>query len=363
MPAVFMPLKTERLILRAFRAEDAPALFRLINDWEVVKTLARVPFPYPRKKADEWIASTWRMIEDGTAWHLAVVGEEKGEELLVGSVALTFSKARREAELGYWVGRRFWGHGVAAEAAARLLAWAVPALDVARVTASALIENDRSGAVLRRLGLRETGQGRRDYECRGGMMPVTLFAAAPGELKLPKVAAAEAQPPSAPAAEATPTAEPEASSAANPGAEAEPPSASPAPAPKPLLLVAAVALVDSDGRVLLAQRPPGKSMAGLWEFPGGKVDAGETPEQALIRELREELGIDVHESCLGPFTFASHGYEKFHLLMPLYLCRRWQGQVTPLEGQTLAWVRPAKLSEFPMPPADVPLVAMLRDFL
>jgi 8-oxo-dGTP diphosphatase len=133
--------------------------------------------------------------------------------------------------------------------------------------------------------------------------------------------------------------------------------------PLPVILVVAVALVDADGRVLLAQRPPGKAMAGLWEFPGGKVHEGEAPEAALIRELKEELGIDVAEVCLAPFTFASHRYERFHLLMPLYVCRRWNGTVTPREGQTLAWVRPLKLGEYPMPPADKPLVAMLQDLL
>ena len=133
--------------------------------------------------------------------------------------------------------------------------------------------------------------------------------------------------------------------------------------PLPVVLVVAVALVDVDGRVLLAERPAGKSMAGLWEFPGGKVRADETPEAALIRELKEELDIDVTASCLAPFTFASHGYDDFHLLMPLYVCRRWQGMVTPREGQRLAWVRPPRLEEYPMPPADKPLVAMLRDLL
>ncbi len=130
----------------------------------------------------------------------------------------------------------------------------------------------------------------------------------------------------------------------------------------PIVLVVAVALIDPDGRILLARRPPGKPMAGLWEFPGGKVEAGETPEAALIRELREELGIDTRRSCLAPLTFASHAYDDFHLLMPLYVCRVWKGIATAREGQTLAWVRPAKLDEYPMPPADAPLVAMLRDF-
>jgi len=136
-----------------------------------------------------------------------------------------------------------------------------------------------------------------------------------------------------------------------------------ADASPPIVLVAAVALVDPDGRVLLAERPAGKSMAGLWEFPGGKVKTGETPEAALIRELAEELGIDVPASCLAPFTFASHTYRDFHLLMPLYVCRKWSGAPTAREGQRLAWVRPARLADYPMPPADAPLVASLRDLL
>ena len=133
--------------------------------------------------------------------------------------------------------------------------------------------------------------------------------------------------------------------------------------PKSVVLVAAVALVDADGRVLVAKRPEGKTMAGLWEFPGGKVEDGETPETALVRELHEELGLDVAESCLAPFTFASHAYADFHLLMPLYVCRVWQGVARACEGQEIAWVRPARLRDYPMPPADEPLVAMLQDLL
>ncbi len=129
------------------------------------------------------------------------------------------------------------------------------------------------------------------------------------------------------------------------------------------VLVAAAALIDADGRVLIAKRPEGKAMAGLWEFPGGKVADGELPETALVRELKEELGLDITESCLAPFTFASHVYEDFHLLMPLYLCRIWKGQPVPLEGQELKWVPPMRLGDYPMPPADEPLVALLRDYL
>ncbi len=131
----------------------------------------------------------------------------------------------------------------------------------------------------------------------------------------------------------------------------------------PTLLVVAAALVDVDNRVLIAKRPEGKAMAGLWEFPGGKVGQGELPEAAIIRELKEELDIDVTTSCLAPLTFASHSYDDFHLLMPLYACRVWQGTVRATEGQELKWVRPTRLGDYPMPPADEPLVAIIRDFL
>ncbi len=130
-----------------------------------------------------------------------------------------------------------------------------------------------------------------------------------------------------------------------------------------LILVVAVALVDADGRVLIARRPEGKALAGLWEFPGGKLGANETPEEALIRELREELGIEVKAPCLAPLTFASHAYEDFHLLMPLYVCRRWDGFVQPLEGQALKWAPPKELRAYPMPPADEPLIPHLVDLL
>jgi 8-oxo-dGTP diphosphatase len=130
-----------------------------------------------------------------------------------------------------------------------------------------------------------------------------------------------------------------------------------------VVLVSAVALIDVDGRVLLAQRPEGKSMAGLWEFPGGKIEPNETPEAALIRELEEELGINTWQSCLAPLTFASHSYDSFHLLMPLFACRKWEGTPQPREKQALKWVRPNDLRSYPMPQADIPLVAMLRDLL
>ena len=326
----FAPLVTQRLKLRPLQADDAASLHRLVNDWEVAKTLARVPFPYPRELADEWIASTRAQIAAGTAWHLAVTRDEDGTETLLGCVGLTLdAKNPREAELGYWIGRRHWGQGLGPEAAGRLAHWALANLEIDRLVASVLVDNERSAAVLRRIGFKESGTGSQEFISRGGLMPVRLFSATRMDIAVE----APAQVAAAPATG------------------------------KPTLLVAAVALIDSGNRVLLARRPEGKPLAGLWEFPGGKVAPGETPEKALIRELREELGIDVSAACLGPFTFASHTYEKFHLLMPLYLCRRWQGQVTGMEGQALAWVRPARLGDYAMPPADIPLVAMLRDFL
>ncbi|MFC7473052.1 bifunctional GNAT family N-acetyltransferase/(deoxy)nucleoside triphosphate pyrophosphohydrolase [Dankookia sp. GCM10030260] len=328
-PPDFAPLRTERLTLRPLAPEDAAALHRLVNDWEVAKTLARVPFPYPRELADTWIASTWAQIAAGEAWHLAIIGEENGAEHLVGCIGLTMARDGRTAELGYWLGRRFWGRGMAPEAAARLCRWALANLDIAAIRASALKDNPRSQAVLARIGLRPAGEGVQTFLSRGGQMPVLLF---------------------------------EGGREAITGDAVPVPVAAPAGG-LPVLLVAAVALVDADGRVLLARRPEGKPLAGLWEFPGGKVKPGETPEAALIRELKEELDIDVSAACLGPFTFASHAYEKFHLLMPLYLCRRWEGAVRPVEGQALAWVRPQQLGGYAMPPADKPLVAMLRDFL
>jgi len=323
------PLRTARLVLRPLAVDDAEAIHRLVNDWEVVRMLTRLPFPYPRALADEWIASTAKQMAEGSAYHLAITGDENGQEMLIGCVGVRLDETPGAADLGYWVGKRFWGHGVATEAAGRVASWALANLAIERVRAKVLLDNPASAAVLRRLGFRETGVDTEEVLARGGAQPVTVFEAGRDDIFGRVHGEAVAAPAGA----------------------------------KPVLLVAACALIDADTRVLLARRPEGKRMAGLWEFPGGKVNPGETPEVALIRELREELGIDVTEACLAPFSFASHAYETFHLLMPLYLCRRWQGFVRPLEGQALAWVRPDRLGEYDMPAADKPLVPLLRDFL
>jgi 8-oxo-dGTP diphosphatase len=324
-PDAFEPLKTERLILRPLVPEDAEAMHWLVNDWEVTRNLATVPFPYPRELADDWIQSTRRSLAEGRAYQLAITGREGDDEILVGVVGLRI--AERTGRLGYWVGRRFWGHGVATEAAGRLSRWAFANLDLDRLEAGVIIDNPASAAVLRRIGFREVGKGKDRSLARRAECDVWRFEATRDDL-FGHVELAAAKNGS-----------------------------------KPLLLVAACALIDADGRVLLARRPEGKKMAGLWEFPGGKLHDGETPEAALIRELKEELGIDVSVTCLAPFAFASHDYERFHLLMPLYLCRRWKGTPRPKENQTLTWVRPQKLADYPMPPADKPLIPLLRDFL
>ena len=243
----------------------------------------------------------------------------------IGAAGLKINLAQRTAALGYWVGRRFWGHGVATEATRKLVAWALANLDLDRIEACVIEDNEASIRVLKRVGFRQTGTAKGAFRARGGEHPIRLFAITRDDISDP------GEPP------------PEAA--------------------KPLLLVAACALIDPDGRILLARRPEGKKMAGLWEFPGGKLEPHETPEAALIRELHEELGIEVAASCLAPFAFASHSYQRFHLLMPLFLCRRWKNIPVAREGQTLAWVRPMRLHEYKMPPADLPLVPLLRDFL
>jgi 8-oxo-dGTP diphosphatase len=321
-------LTTERLVLRPLTPDDAEQLHRLLNDWEVCRMLQTVPFPYPRLLADQWIADSVSQRQDGAAYHFAVTGTETGGETLVGAVGLKLTKGERRATLGYWVGRRFWGHGVAREAAGRVLRWALANLDLDHVDATVATDNQASARVLAAAGFREVGAGQEVFLSRGGgTQPVRRFSASRGDVS------------------------------------AEPDLPEPAAGGVPMVLVAACVLIDVSGQVLIARRPEGRAMAGLWEFPGGKLEPGESPEDALARELREELGIDVSRSCLAPFVFASHAYERFHLLMPLFLCRRWQGTPAPREGQLIRWVTPGALADYPFLPADRPLLPMLRDLL
>lgn len=309
-------LESDRLILRALRPRDADAIAHHVNDWDVVRYTAMIPFPYERQMAVDFIASQAALPRRGS-FNLAITRKSDGQ--VMGCIGLIRIAEADEAELGYWLGRGFWAQGYATEAVRLLIDFAFADLGLRRVLASAVPTNKASHRVLEKNGLIASGADEIAAPARGHPLQVIL-----------RRVDRENWP------------------------------------PKPALrivTVVAVALVDADGRVLLAQRPEGKSLAGLWEFPGGKIDPGETPEAALIRELHEELGIDVKQSCLAPLTFASHRYESFHLLMPLYVCRRWNGQVTSREGQKLAWVRPQQLRSYPMPPADEPLIPVLMDLL
>ncbi len=312
-------LQTARLRLRPLVAADAGAFHRLINDWDICRKLPDAPFPYPAELAGAWIAAAAADRMAQRAYQFAVIEAVSG--MLIGCAGLRLVGGGA-ADLGYWLGRRYWRQGFGLEVAQRLTSWGLAEFPVDRITATVAADNEASAAVLARAGFTPSGKGRQAFECRAGAkLPVLYFAA---WRDVP--AAATALPPA-------------------------------------VLLVAACALVDLEGRILLARRPEGRKMAGLWEFPGGKLEAGETPETALVRELKEELGIDVEAAHLAPFAFASHPYESFHLLMPLYLCRRWRGVPKPREGQALAWVAPDRLVEYPMPAADRPLIPMLRDFL
>ena len=319
-PPAALRLATARLLLRQLVAEDAAAFHRLINDWDICRRLPDAPFPYPAALAADWIAAAAADRAAGRAQQFGL--EEQATGRLVGCAGLRLSRDGKAADLGYWLGRAHWGQGFGQEAAARLTSWALAELPIDKVTATIAADNEASRAILRRTGFRPAGEGVQIFQCRpGAKLPVLYFAMARETQRV-----------------------------------AGPPAAS-------LLLVVACALVDGQGQILLARRPEGKKLAGLWEFPGGKLNPGELPEAALVRELKEELGIEVRAADVAPFAFASHGYDGFHLLMPLYLCRRWSGQPSAREGQALAWVAPDRLVEYPMPPADRPLIPMLRDFL
>jgi 8-oxo-dGTP diphosphatase len=307
-------LATERLVLRPLTLKDIPAIVALADAGEGALAPAAMPYPFTRETALGWIEDAVDERFRGAGLTYGI--ERRRDQVLLGATSLMTNLDDRRGEVGFWIGKSFWNQGYATEAVRRLLDHAFGIIGLEEVVAVRLPDNAASLSVQRKLGLVDVEPG-------------------PGEesqatVRLARVTRAQHLAPRT---------------------------------VDQLVLVVAVALVDVDGRVLLAQRPEGKKLAGLWEFPGGKIDPGETPEAALIRELKEELDIDVSASCLAPFTFASYGYADFHLLMPLYVCRKWQGAIVPREGQRLAWVRPEKLGDYPMPPADPPLIAMLRDLL
>lgn len=313
------PLRGDRVLLRPLDERHLAAIGPLAGDAEVSRFTARLPHPYTDEHAAAFVAESRALAEQGLSLTLAI--ERRGDARLLGVISLDRERCDPSgAEVGYWLGREFWGQGLATEALRTLLAHAVDDLGFTRFTAGVAVDNPASRRVLEKVGFGDARPG----QCTAPARPEGTLEATFLTLTAEGFRAASA---------------------------------------RPILLVTAVALVDADNRVLLQKRPEGKALAGLWEFPGGKVDPGESPERALIRELHEELGIDVRDSCLAPLTFASHAYGSFHLLMPLYLCRQWKGTLAPREGQEVAWVAPNRLHTYPMPPADIPLIPILRDWL
>lgn len=322
-----LPLASPRLHLRLPNSEDPAWIEPAVSNPQVSLMTGSIPYPYPAGAARAWYKNACAKLETGT--ELSLIIEQGIGKIPMGVISLRFSAA--EAEIGYWLAQEFWGQGYASEAAARLLAFAFDDLALTRITAGAFKENPTSLAVQQKLGFRLLGEEEKEFSARGKKRHL-ISAITRDDYALQKTDNGCAAAPSDLSSIKT-------------------------------VLVSAAALVDRDGRVLLAQRPMNKPMGGLWEFPGGKVEIHETPEAALIRELKEELDIDTSTSCLAPIAFASHRYPTFHLLMPLYACRVWRGVLRPREGQNLAWVKPARLADYPMPPADIPLIPLLRDLL
>lgn len=309
-------LTTGRLVLRPLSLADAPAMHALLQDPAVSRYTTRIPHPYEPGMAEAFIGGLGPLAD-------CTFGiERRSDGAFLGCIGFEPEADPRIADCGYWLGRPYWGQGYATEALQAVLdhAFAVHGLVLMKTAADRA--NPGSTRIQEKLGFVFVGFDEEPAPARDRPLQVERRELTRAAWEAGRASRA-----------------------------------------LPILLVAAVALVDVDGRVLLQQRPAGKEMAGLWEFPGGKLHPGETPEAALLRELREELGIDTSESCLAPIGFASHAYAKFHLLMPLFVCRVWRGQPVAHEGQSLAWVKPARLGDYPMPPADLPLVPLLQDLL
>ena len=315
------PFASARLIIRLPKQTDAARLTELLSDPGVGTFFPNVPFPCRQEDAVAFIDSA----NGDTNFPIGdvFVIEIPGDRTVIGCIGVRpedLSDGTIAGEIRCWIGRNSWGHGYATEAIEALLPYCFDSLALDRVTASVDGENTASRRVLEKVGFRAT-------DIVDSWHPAQAAVRKPVFMVLESVRWKATQ------------------------------------STLLILTVVAVALLDGDDRVLVAQRPAGKSMAGLWEFPGGKIADGESPEAALIRELDEELGINIEQSCLAPFCFASHRYETFHLLMPLYLCRVWEGQPRGREGQALKWVAMENLADLAVPAADVPLVAMLRDYL
>ncbi|MEK7246811.1 MAG: bifunctional GNAT family N-acetyltransferase/(deoxy)nucleoside triphosphate pyrophosphohydrolase [Pseudomonadota bacterium] len=308
-------LLARNLRLRPLASADAEALSEAGDDPDIARWMADLPSPFPLEAARAAIARARAAAAENRAFDFGI--ERIRDGALMGWIELRRGETDAGGEITLWLGRAHWRKGFATEALNRLTRFAFQGLGLGEVRARVLPANAASARVFIKAGFAERGM----TACGpGGAYQARLFVLSRDAWTTRHAA-------------------------------------------RPLVLVAAVALVDADGRVLVARRPEGKDMAGLWEFPGGKVGAGEMPEAALIRELAEELSLDVRESCLAAVACASHDYDQFQLLMPLYACRVWKGAPAAREGQEPRWVMPARLSDLPMPPADAPLVSLLRDLL
>ena len=304
------PLFSARLRMRPIEQSDAQAMTDMANDWDVTR-YTTLPFPYDLSDAQAMIASTGSRV--------MLVLERLLDHKVIGCV-VAHPDGEGNYEVGYWLGRSYWGQGYASEAARRFIRHLFADQDVKHIWSTVNPANVASVHVMHHLGMRLDGTAMVAFPNRADLV------------SLPKYGMTQQQ-----------------------WVRKH--------AMRPKVLVAAAALIDGDGKVLMASRPPGKTMEGMWEFPGGKVHDDETPEQALRRELAEELGVITGESCMAAIAFASHDYDSFHLLMPLYAIRVWSGQPSPCEGQELKWLSPNQIMDLPMPPADIPLVAMLREWV
>jgi 8-oxo-dGTP diphosphatase len=312
----FAPLDAGRVELHRLEEADAEAVAKLAGDWDVARYTARVPHPFSRGAAAAWIARARDDMAGGTGFVFAC--RRKGEDALIGCAGLSLEP--RGGEIGYWIAKAHWGQGYASDAARRLVALAFDTFGLARVRAASHVDNPASARVLEKAGLSALRTEDLAFPARNMVARAHFYGLERDDY------------------------------GGGHGGGAFP----------PVVYVGAVALVDEADRVLLARRPEGKAMAGLWEFPGGKVEPGEPARIAVAREMAEELGVEIATAALHPFAIASHRYADFHLLMPLFVCRSWAGEPAPREGQDIAWVAAADLGGHEMPAADTPLVAELR---
>lgn len=309
----FLPLATERLTLRPLIEEDRNILAILANDRRIAEKTARIPLPYTLQDADNFIAQSQKNLRKGTQIILAII--RRSDQTFMGVVGL-------EEEIGYWLGVEYWGQGYGKESMRALVHFAFSTLQLEKLDGSALEDNIASRRIMEGLGFQQTGIKDLSSLAFEGKKPGVTYTLLRKDF-LDQYHAIK----------------------------------------RPILWVVAAALINEKGELLLTERPKGTRMAGVWELPGGKMEIGETPEDALIRELKEELNIVVREENLEPLNFASYRYDTFHLIMPLYLCRKWDGNLYGVEGQQLVWTTYFEMVHYPIPPADISLTHCLADIL